>query len=627
MTSLILCVISALALGFAQPFYMPAWFGEVSGYQQWLSILTFVGYVPLFLAIANKNLKSTFWLSFFSLSVQFTITLYWIYVALHVHGHIPPIFSGIITLCLPFLLALKISVFLVIARLVSDRFSWSFFLIAPVALCAGEYFRNFYVFGGFPWGNVGYGVGQIDQFLQIASLVGIYGLVFFVGVVNALFAHSIAHKNRTSLVAALVVIFGAFSYGAYRLRGASNEFAPSLRVAVLQGNIEQERKSKSRLYAGDIIDIYKDLHNQAKAQGAELIIWPESAYPRSVVEDIQNMPLDFLDNTGTIIGAVAYGDEPNGQDYHVRNAAFMVDHQNHVVKRYDKSHLVPFGEYVPWPMNGVVDKIVPGMGAFLPGTDYEVIPLALSLSKTIKVGATICYEGIFPEISRAYARNGAELLVNLTNDAWYGSTSAPYQHLHMYRVRSVETGLPFIRATNSGISATVDAYGRLGKSLPLFERGLIVEDISLVNKKTLYAVAGDVLPIICLLLMIVFYVAAVIPIHQFIRQRNYKKLGVVLAFSAIALMTHNYYTNPRFITDESAATKNFLVLIIVMLFMVGLLVRTKRSKAILSVCGPLIFLVSLGLSVVESPYFLVGAVIGLLIYLVAFSIKIPKPSI
>jgi apolipoprotein N-acyltransferase len=626
MNSFLLCLLSGLVLGFAQPFYMPSWFGPVLPHQHWFGLLAFVGYVPLFLAIANKNLKQTFLWAFFSLSVQFTIVFYWMYIALNVYGHIPPIFSGLITLLVPFLMALKVGVFLTMGRFLSQRFSVPFLYIAPFALCAGDYFRNFYVFGGFPWGNAGYAIGQIDQLLQVASLVGVYGLVFVVGLINALIAigitEGLVRKGYRYVATAVLIVIVAFGYGALRLENGKDEFAPSVRVALLQGNIDQEMKSSARRHADEIINIYKDLHKQAKSQGAELIIWPESAYPRVISEDTSDLNLSFTDQTGNIIGLVAYGEDSNGQGYHVRNSALLMDYQGQIIKRYDKSHLVPFGEYVPWPMSGVVDKVVPGMGAFLPGTDYAVTSLTTSLGKTIKIGTTICYEGIFPEITRAYKRNGAELLVNITNDAWYGASSAPYQHLLMYRLRSVETGLPFVRATNSGISAYVDSYGRMGRRLPLFERGLIINNVPLLNKPTLYAAVGDVIPIISLLLMLIFYVAAVIPVHHFVKQRQYKKLMLIAGLSIIAIASNIYYNNPRFLTDESARTKNFLACIIVFLLMIGFLSKTKRSRSILLVCGMVIMLCSLGLALVESPYFLLGSALGLLIYLLALRIKI-----
>lgn len=619
------CIVSGLILGLSQPLYMPTLSVDMHQQQAWLGLLAFVGYVPLFLVIARSNLKATFIIAFLTITWQHTVVLYWIYIALHVHGHIAPVAASVITLLLPMILALMGSVFITLGRFLSLRFNISFLVIAPFALCAAEYFRNFYLFGGFPWGNVGYSIGRIDQILQVASLVGVYGLVFLVGASNAFFA--LAFVNRTTKnayfygAASILLIFGAFGYGAMRLKSGEHDFAPIMRIALLQGNISQEIKSQGRLHAKEILDVYLGLHQKAKGEGAELIIWPESAYPRMLDEEIKDLPILADYQVATVLGASVFGDNPDGKSYHAHNSALLIDYNGNVVKRYDKSHLVPFGEYVPWPMGGMVDKVVPGLGAFRPGTDFKPQQMPIALGKTISVGATVCYEGIFPEISRTYAAHGAELLINLTNDAWYGKSSAPYQHLLMYKLRSAESGLPFVRATNSGISAWVDSFGRLHKPLGLFERGLVFADVPLLKQATVYVVIGDIVPIFCLLLLIVAYIAAVLPIHSFIRLRQWGKLATILGLSAIAVSSHIYFTSERFLTDESARTKSLIIFLLCLLLMIGLLSKTKRSRSILMVSSVAIAFCSVLLAIFESPYFLLGLIFGLLIYLLAFRIK------
>lgn len=621
MISLLWSILSAILLGFAQVCYMPILFGDVGAYQQYLGLLGFIGYVPLFLLLDLKPLKKVWAWSFLSLSLQYTIILYWLYIPLNVYGHLPPLIASLITLLLPLLLALKISVFLTIGHFIKDRYGISFFIMAPIALCAGEYFRNFYIFGGFPWGNVAYGVTRIDELLQVASIFGTYGIVFFVAVINALIALSIKTKRIIYILIAISLFSIWFIYGYIRLNH-SYDIAPSLRIGLLQGNIEQEMKSHARHYASEIIAIYQDLFEVVIKEGAEIVIWPESAYPRIVHENIKSLPIDFMAQAANVIGAVAYGEDVNSGDDYVRNAAFILDHEGKVIKRYDKSHLVPFGEYVPWPLSKVVAKIVPGLGAFLPGTHYDTISLPLSPTKTVKLGVTICYEGIFPEISRSYSQKNAELLVNITNDAWYGYSSAPYQHLAMYRLRAVETGLSFLRATNSGISASIDPYGRLRKILGLFERGWIIDDIRLIAKPTLYSRWGDIIPIICLVILLLCYIISLIPIHKFIKAKNIKNIAIVILFIFIPLIAHTYFTQERFITDESARTKIFLIFLASLLFMIGFLQRTKRTKIMLLMIGILTLVVSLALVYVDSYGFLWGALIGVLLSLLGFSIRI-----
>jgi len=629
--TIILCLLSALLLGISQPLYVKGLIETPLSYQSWLGLLAFVGYVPLFLLVNRSNLKAAFWMTFFTMTVQYTVVLYWIYIALHVHGHIMPILAALITLLLPMVLALKGALFITLARFLSLRFNVPFLILAPFGLCAGEYFRNYYIFGGFPWGNVGYSVGRIDEILQVASLVGVYGLVFIVGAVNALLAYAFinreARNNYLVFGAAWLIVIACFSYGSLRLTRAAHEFASTIRVALLQGDIPQEIKSAARLHAHEILDVYLGLHQEAINQGAQLIIWPESSYPRYLDENVKRLGKISDDHVASIVGASVYGENKGKEGYHAHNAALLIDYDGNVVRRYDKSHLVPFGEYVPWPMTKIVDKIVPGLGAFLPGVDLAPEKLSIALGKTLAVGATICYEGIFPEITRSYAKNGASLLVNLTNDAWYGYSSAPFQHLLMYKLRSAETGLPFLRATNSGISALIDAYGRLHRPLGLFTRGLVVDNIPLIKKPTAYVAIGDAIAMISLIILLVGYVLAVLPVHSYVRLGQWWKVAAVFGLSILIIGAYVYYTGNQFATDESARTKLLIVSIFALLLMIGLLSKTKRSRSILLIFGAVIVICAAVLTILESLYFLFGVLFGLLIWVLAFRIKVAeKPA-
>lgn len=620
-TPLFLCLISGLLLGASQPIYWPDVFGHVGHYQWFLGALAFIAYAPFFWALRDKSLKETFWLTLFTMTVQFTVVLYWIYIALHDHGHISPIPAALITLLLPLILAFKGGVFFAIGRFISIHFSISFFLIAPVCLTAIEYFRNFQIFGGFPWGNVGYSLGRIDEFLQLASLVGVYGLVFFVGLINALICLACASLGAKRLFCALLtgtLIASVFSFGWWRLNDRAHEFAPTIKIAMLQGDIPQGMKNRTRLYSNEILAIYQKLHSEALAKGAELVIWPESSYPRSLVEDAKRLPSD---NFGaSIIGAITYGFGKDDDSYY-HNSALAIDYKGDIIARYDKTHLVPFGEYVPWPLSGVVDKIVPGLGAFYPGTSFTPQMLAINPEQNLSLGITVCYEGIFPEISRAYAKKGATLLVNITNDAWYGRSSAPFQHLLMYKLRSVENGRSFVRATNSGLTAWIDAYGTVHRSLGLFERGLQINEVPLITKSTLYTQIGDVIAIICLLALIIAYGIAAVPLKAIIRERRIGDILIMLILIGIMVGSYLYFSQAHFMTIESAQTKKFFIFLLCMTIFVGALSRTERSRTILLVCAAAVLSISVGLAIFETPYFLFGLLIAVLIFLLALRIR------
>lgn len=625
MLSAALCsIIAGILLGFSQPFFMPALFGSVGEHQWLLGALALIGYVPFFWAIRHQSLKATFWLTLLMMMIQYTIILYWLFIALRDHGHVASLLSVIIMLMVPLILALKGSAFFCLGRFISMHFSWDFLWIAPLCLTGLEYFRNFQLFGGFPWGNVGYSIARIDQFLQLASLIGVYGLVFFLGVINALFCFAIgaktARRRLTFFGLALLIIAGAFGFGSLRLKDQSFSSAKKLKVALVQGNIPQEMKNRSRIFADEIIAIYMDIHRKAIAEGADLIMWPESSYPRIFEENIKDLGFSAEDTRATIVGATTYGHEENGQGYY-HNSALLLNYEGEVVRRYDKTHLVPFGEYVPWPMVGVVDKVVPGMGAFRPGISYTPVLLAIGPEESVSIGTTICYEGIFPEISRAYANNGATLLVNITNDAWFGKSSGPYQHLLMYRLRSVESGLSFVRATNAGLTAWIDPLGREQRRFGLFERGLQISEVPLAKKYTLYTKIGDVIPILCLLFLIISYLAAVIPLRSLFRERRYGALAMMFMLIAIMIASTLYYSQSAFLTDEAAGTKSFFIFLLCVTVLVGALSRGPRSRTILLVSGAFVLTISVALAFFESFYFLLGLVPAVLIFLIALRIK------
>lgn len=624
-----LTILSAITLGLSQPLYMYPMI-NTGPWPYAFGLLALIGYAPLFLVQKDTSLKGCFGWSFFSLTCQFTVTLYWIYIALHIHGHISPIPASIVTLLLPMILALMVSVFFTIAKFISIHFKISFLYLAPVALCAGDYFRNYFLFGGFPWGNMGYSLGRVPEFLQLASWFGVYGLVFFVGLINALLAFGFrSEKTQQKLAAAFAIVFllsSSFIYGHLRISQGSIEYAQTVRVGLLQGNIPQEIKSSARLHAKQIIEIYEDLQEQALAQEAELIIWPESAYPRPVDQAHHELETKVV-GASRIIGASTYSFDDEGNFSHYQNSSIMLNRSGAFLARYDKSHLVPFGEYVPWPMVNIVDKVVPGMGAFKPGDNFKPVNVELSLGKTLPVGTTICYEGIFPEIGRAYANNGAKLLVNITNDAWYDRSSAPFQHLLMYQLRAVESGRPYVRATNSGVSAWVDAFGTLNQDLGLFERGLIVANVPLINKETLYLIVGDIVPIFCMLLLGFSLVWILFPAKKLWHEGRWLDLGVASTLILSIFATYYCFNLDKYYGDESAKTKALFLIILALTTLGCFLSKSLLSKKLMNIVGTLVIFISLILAYFESYYFAFGVLLGLAYYLLAFSFKNGKENL
>ncbi|MBW2001921.1 MAG: apolipoprotein N-acyltransferase, partial [Deltaproteobacteria bacterium] len=265
-----------------------------------------------------------------------------------------------------------------------------------------------------------------------------------------------------------------------------------LRAVVVQGNIDQSLKWDSD-FQEETVSIYKKLSLESADFKPQLIIWPETALP-CFFQDTSHLSREVFEiakitNAKILFGSPAYVKENDSIFYY--NRAYMIS-KGRVVDYYDKVHLVPFGEYVPLKRYiPFVHRLVTAAGDF--STGKKVHPMH---SPDLTIGTLICFETIFPDISRKFAAQGAEFLVNLTNDAWFGRTSAPYQHLSMAVFRCVENGLPMARAANTGISAFILANGKIVNKSELFARKILQKEIKLTHKKTFYSQFGDIFAIL-----------------------------------------------------------------------------------------------------------------------------------
>ncbi|MEI6806155.1 MAG: apolipoprotein N-acyltransferase [Myxococcaceae bacterium] len=527
MTGLIFAVLSALLMALSQ---LTSW--------GWLAL---VGYAPLIWATRHASPKQAFKLFFFATVLQYMATLYWLMITMTVFGHMNLILSAFALLLVTMVIAFYLGGAAALARYISLKLGWSYFCLFPVALCLTEYLRDYGFIGSFPWGASGYSLLSIPVLVQGASVVGVYGLVFYIGLVNS----AIVSRNKTLISVAISITLVLLSYGTWRLQTYDINSFKTVRVALLQGNIEQGIKNQSALYGDEILARYRALQNQAVAAGAEIVIWPESSYPYRL--RVENPQFVSLGDLGPINIIPAIAEDSQDQFY---NAAYVLNSHNEIMKRYDKSHLVPFGEYVPWPFGLVAKKIVPNLGEFSRGKDLKPVVL-----KGVSTAVTVCYEGVFPNISRNFVAQGAQLLINVTNDAWYGVSAGPYQHLNMYKMRSIETGRSFARATNTGVSAWVDPIGYTHGDTGLYEEALVVADVPLATETTFYVRAGDFVPLFCGLILLLVLI--------FIRRPQSKSdwLWALLGLSII-LASHAYFEPLKLDLQESATTKDSLFLII-----------------------------------------------------------------
>lgn len=458
-----------------------------------LAPLAWVGLIPLLLVMPRRPFAAGFaaGVGFFGL------VLYWLNIVMTTYGQMHPVFSVVAYLLLVAYLALFFGTATWAACRLQRRWGLSFVFTLPILWVGLEYLRSF-LLSGFPWALLGYSQQNLAVMIQSADLFGVYGLSFLLVLVNVALAALIrwfwlrqgAVPWLGGSIAALLLAAN-LGYGLLRLGEDLEGREKTLQVALVQGNIEQGLKWNPA-FQQTTVDIYRNLSRSAGgARAPELIVWPESATPfyyqdRSFLAD---QVTGVARDTGAFLlfGSPAY--ERSELDYRYLNSAFLLSAEGGVLGRSDKVHLVPFGEYVPFGrLFPFIDKLVVGIGDFSPGV---INPLPMNGSKA---GVLVCFEGIFPELAREHVRQGADLLVNITNDAWFGRSSAPWQHLAMTRFRAVENRIWIARAANTGISAFITPAGRVTAHTPLFETAALTETVGLGATPTFYGRIGDLIP-------------------------------------------------------------------------------------------------------------------------------------
>lgn len=627
----LLAVLSGLLLGLSQPIVIESLGDEPIDPSGLSGALALVGFVPVLLAMRCAGPKRAYWLGFLASFVQFTINVQWLVVAMVVFGRIPLMASWAILALLTSAMAAYVAAAYAITRVLVGRFRWPMWLVFPAALCATELFRNFGPLGGFPWGNVGTSFATVPLLLQPAALFGVHGLVFCAALLSAAVAEVVAAAVGKrplpvrAAAAAAVLLVGWVGFGAARLATAQ-EGGPTVKVGLLQGNIEQGIRNHEAWTGRKILDRYHALQDEAVARGAQIVVWPEAAFPLRLRRDLVDMSASKLVGASVppaaVVGAV--GVEPkieDGKRREVRsNSAFIVGAGQQVAGRVDKTHLVPFGEYVPWPLGAIVRQIVP-IGGTLPGDGYQGIPVDVTLSngetRALKVGTTICYEGIFPEISRNLRRAGAELHVNVTNDGWYGISAAATQHLAFYAVRAVESGMPVARAANTGRSGWADTRGRLHDVTAVYTHQAVVADVPVQIENTLFVMLGEWVAVPCALVILGAWIFAMLGRDVLRRQRALldSALGAGGLLAAV-FGAGLYFSNPTLRLDEGNATRFLLVVLAGLLVGTGALSGRPWGRKAQLVVGALSVVIGLLAAVLGAPFMLGPAAAGLALFIV-----------
>ncbi|TFG93800.1 MAG: apolipoprotein N-acyltransferase [Syntrophobacterales bacterium] len=469
-----------------------------------LGFLIWIALVPLLYAIRDKDLPVAFRTGFVAGLVYNIGLVYWIVFVIVQYGHLP-LYAGVsVMLLLVMYLSLYPALFCV-GVVYFKRRGMRTVLMAPLLWTALEYVKA-YLFSGFPWEDLAYSQHGYLSLIQIADITGPYGITFLIVFLNCVFYDcmcglltSPTGKRKLPLTESIVgvgLILLVFGYGVYRvdsLKGEEEGLDP-VNILLVQGNIDQSVKWSPE-FQTETMDIYRSLSADASGRDVSLIVWPETAAP-FYFQDYDDRARDLI-NTAREAGAWLLFGSPSydreGQNIFFHNSAYLLSPDGIISGRYDKVHLVPFGEYIPLRrLLFFIDKLVVGAGDFKPGD--EIMPLPMGDNQ---IGILICYEGIFPEIAREYRQKGAGLLVNITNDAWYGNTSAPYQHLTIAIFRAIENRTYMIRAANTGISAIVNTAGEVVSRTGLFERGTLRGTVKFTRHSTLYSRYGNIFACFC----------------------------------------------------------------------------------------------------------------------------------
>ncbi len=458
-----------------------------------------VALAPLLVVLhSTRSTRLAFGLGLTTGVVHFAGTLPWLTQVMTEFGGLTLPVGVLLNGLLVAYLALFPAAFAVIVVLLCTRFGgWALLSAAPVWVTTE--LGRLWLFGGFPWELLGYSQTSVLSVAQLASLFGVHGVTLLVVFINSALALALVgpreHRARVLAVATgvagVVVLFGAWRLTDNRL---VRDGTP-LRVGLVQGNIEQADKWDPAMRT-TILNRYLDLSRQSAAAGARLIVWPESATPFSF-EDVAagEAVRQLARDTGTylLFGSTQRRRDPAPQLF---NAAFALRPDGETAAVYRKMHLVPFGEYVPFrSLLFFASPLVETIMDFSPGAS----PVTLKVGSH-RISTAICYEIIYPGLTRSFVRRGSQLLTTITNDAWYGRSAAPYQHFQQATMRAIEQGRYLVRAANTGISGVVDPYGRVLTRSALFETAVITEEVRLLSGFTFYGRIGDLVAYLCLTL-------------------------------------------------------------------------------------------------------------------------------
>jgi apolipoprotein N-acyltransferase len=445
--------------------------------------IAFFALIPFLSSIDKDNLRFSFFSGYVTGVVSYLGLIYWVIIAMNRYGGINIPLSALILLLFVLYLSCYTGLFALSCAWLEKRFAVPVYVSSPLTWVLLEYVRGF-LMSGFPWSFLAHSQHNFLSFIQVVSITGTYFISFLIVAVNAIFFSLWRRKKISFIYIACIVVLCATTliYGFVSLAGKSE--TPRKKVAIIQGNIRQDVKWDETF---KIMTIKKYVQmTQQSGKTADLIVWPETAMPFIFDEEIyankyvKALPSDV--NATLLFGTIS-----KNKSGRYRNSSYVIGKTGETTGVYSKVHLVPFGEYTPLlTYLPFLDKLTAAGGDFVPGDAHRPIKTDIG-----NIGILICYEGAFPYITIETVRAGAQVLVNLTNDAWYDRTSAPFQHFAFYIFRAVETDRYLLRSANTGISAIIDPKGHVDAKTPIFTEEILKGSFAMKDTKTFYVRHGD----------------------------------------------------------------------------------------------------------------------------------------
>ena len=479
-----------------------------------LSFLAWVCLLPLLYTVDKNDTASCFKTGLiFGTAVNY-LGQYWLVGTLSRFGGFPLPVGILFILVYCMFLGIQYGIFTYLVakfKLLKKVNIQNFLLIASIWVALDYFYPHL-----FPY-SIGNSQGLNISVIQVVDLLGVSFLSFLIIFVN-LAAYSLiksiySGEKKPVLVTAtaILVITFIFIYGSFRIQAEQTNIskAEKIEVGIVQANFDFLEKIENNSYL--IIQAHKRMSRGI--DNADLIIWPESAVLEFLPPDSEYLEIEGvlavpeIKDTFFLTGGLSFELDKSpghGDDYEViqYNSAFLTDSKGKILGKYNKIKLLLFGEYLPF--SGIfpaIKKLSPASGDFTPGTDLNIMNV---YEKGIKIGPLICYEDIIPSFSREFAKKGANVLINLTNDAWFGESFAPYQHLLVAVPRAVETRRYLIRSTNTGVSVIVDSIGNIKSRTGIFTEEVMTGQVALLYGDTLYTRVGDIFPWICLASFILY---------------------------------------------------------------------------------------------------------------------------